>query len=110
MEVLGLPENEYVCLDTKAFDAAISKKQDLINTYNELNTTYDRIVDELMKNWKGKGAAAFKRDAQTVKTNIVGIFDILKIMCDTLTDCREIFSECDTSMGEYNRNPDVESN
>lgn len=102
-----MEDHGYVCLDTKAFDAAIAKKQDLINSYNELNTDYDRIVNNLLRDWKGRGASAFRRDAQTVKTNIVGIFDILKIMCDTLTDCREIFGECDAALGEYNRNPDV---
>lgn len=105
-----MEDRGYICLDTKAFDAAIAKKPDLIASYNELNADYDRIVNNLMKNWKGKGADAFRRDAQTVKTNIVGIFDILKIMCDTLTDCREIFGECDSSLGEYNRNPDIGDN
>lgn len=101
--------NGFVLLDTRAFDAAIAKKQSLINTYNELNTEYDRIVNTLLQNWKGRGAAAFQKDAQTVKTNIVGIFDILKIMCDTLTDCKEIFAECDTALGEYNRNPGADT-
>ena len=72
-----MEDNGYVVLDTKAFDAAIAKKADLINSYNALNTEYDRIVTALLNNWKGKGATAFKKDAQTVKTNIVGIYDIL---------------------------------
>lgn len=102
-----MEDNGYVVLDTKAFDAAIAKKADLINSYNALNTEYDRIVAALLNNWKGKGATAFKKDAQTVKTNIVGIYDILKIMCDTLTDCRSVFAECDSALGEYNRNPET---
>ena len=99
-------DNGYVVLDTKAFDEAIAKKQDLINSYNALNEEYDRIVGNLLSNWKGRGAAAFEKDASTVKTNIVGIFDILKTMCDTLTDCKAVFAECDAALGEYNRNPD----
>lgn len=102
-----MEDNGYVVLDTKAFDAAIAKKADLINSYNALNTEYDRIVTALLNNWKGKGATAFKKDAQMVKTNIVGIYDILKIMCDTLTDCRSVFAECDSALGEYNRNPET---
>lgn len=102
-----MEDNGYVVLDTKAFDAAIAKKANLINSYNALNTEYDRIVASLLNNWKGKGATAFKKDAQTVKTNIVGIYDILKIMCDTLTDCRSVFAECDSALGEYNRNPET---
>lgn len=102
-----MEDNGYIVLDTKAFDAAIAQKEELINAYNALNTEYDRIVATLLNNWKGKGADAFKKDAQTVKTNIVGIYDILKIMCDTLTDCRAVFAECDSGLGEYNRNPET---
>lgn len=104
-----MEDHGYVVYDSKALDAAISKKEDLINSYNEINEEYDRIVSTLLSNWKGKGADAFEKDANTVKTNIVGIYDILRTMCDTLTDCRTIFAECDTSLGEYNRNPDSES-
>ena len=98
-------DNEFVILDTRAFDEVLAKKQDLINSYNAINQEYDRIVAALLENWKGRGATAFQKDAQTVRTNIVGIFDILKTMCDTLQDCKAIFSECDASLGEYNRNP-----
>lgn len=101
-----MSDNGYVLLDTKAFDEAIDRKQDLINSYNSLNQEYDRIVNNLLSNWKGRGAAAFQKDALTVKKNIVGIYDILKTMCDTLTDCKEIFAECDHALGEFNRNPD----
>lgn len=103
-----MSDDAYVVLDTRAFDNAIAKKQDLIRSYNALNQEYDRIVNNLLANWQGRGATAFKKDATTVKTNIVGIFDILKTMCDTLTDCKEIFAECDTALGEYNRNPEAE--
>ena len=101
-----MSNNGFVVLDTKAFDEAIARKQSLIDSYNALNQEYDRIVNNLMANWKGRGAAAFQKDATTVKTNIVGIFDILKTMYDTLSDCKEIFAECDAALGEYNRNPD----
>lgn len=103
-----MADNGYVTLDTRAFDKAIGKKDDLIRKYNEINEEYDRIVSSLLSNWEGRGADAFKEDARTVKTNIVGIYDILRIMCDTLTDCKEVFAECDTSLGEYNRNPKTE--
>ena len=79
-----MKDNGYVVLDTKAFDQALAKKDTLIQSYNELNQEYDRIVNTLLQNWKGRGANAFKKDATTVKTNIVGIFDVLKTMCDTI--------------------------
>lgn len=97
----------YILLDTRAIDAALSQKESLISRYNHINERYDSIVSTLSQNWKGRGATAFLKDAQTVKKNITGIYDILKTMCDVLTDCRTVFSECDTALGEYNQNPDA---
>ncbi len=103
-----MSDNGYVLLDTRVFDEAIEKKEQLLIDYNSLNEDYDAIVKELLQNWKGRGASAFKHDALTVKSNLVGIHDILKTMCDVLSDCKEIFSECDAALGEYNRHPDAE--
>ena len=96
---------EYNVLDTRKIDEAIAMKDDLIKQYDDLNTTYDKIVSDLDNNWKGHGADAFMLDAKTVKQNITGIYDILKTMCDTLVDCKEVFAECDKGLGDYNRNP-----
>lgn len=102
-----MEERRCVTLDTRAFDQAIEKKDSLIKSYQELNERYDGIVSDLLSNWKGKGADAFARDAKTVRANITGIFDILKIMCDTLVDCKAIFLECDQALGTYNRDPNA---
>ncbi|MBQ3941013.1 MAG: hypothetical protein II723_07865 [Oscillospiraceae bacterium] len=97
----------YVVLDTKVFDTVIRQSGPLVQQYREINEEYDEIVRELLDIWKGEGADAFRQDAYTVKSNISGIYDILKIMCDTLTDCRAIFGEADAALGEYNRNMSV---
>lgn len=95
----------YVLLDTKVFDTFIKESSSLTARYREINQQYDDIVRTLLDIWKGQGADAFRADAYTVKNNINGIYDILKTMCDTLTDCRQVFSEADQSLGAYNRNP-----
>lgn len=100
--------SEYVILDTKAFDAFIEQSASLVQRYNTINSTYDEIVKRLLQDWIGEGADSFLDDAKKVKANITGIYDILKIMCDTLTDCRQVFEECDKSLGDYNRNPSGE--
>ncbi|MCR4645629.1 MAG: hypothetical protein K5695_09515 [Oscillospiraceae bacterium] len=100
---------EYVVLDTKAFDAFLAEKDDLLRRYDDINNRYDAIVSTLLDNWVGQGAMAFYSDAKNVKANISGIYDILKIMCDTLTDCRQVFDECDRSLGDFNRNPESSS-
>ncbi len=98
-------KSECVLLDTRAFDDFLNSKDTLLKKYDEINTRYESIVNTLLQDWKGAGAAAFEDDAKMVKANITGIYDILKTMCDTLTDCRKIFEECDKALGEYNRNP-----
>jgi len=103
-----MADNGYNVLDTRAFDAFIAKRESIVNRYNEISNTYDDIVKSLLNNWVGKGAIAFRSDAKRVKANITGIYDILNMMCDTLTDCRQIFDECDRSLGNFNRNPDAE--
>ena len=99
-----MKDNGYVKLDTRSFDRALEKKNRIVESYNNLNKEYDDCVKKLMENWKGSGAEAFQQDALTVKRNIVGIYDILTLMFDTLTDCREIFAECDKGLGDSNRN------
>ena len=94
---------EYRLLDTRKIDEALAQKQTLISDYNALNRAYDVAVERLLENWKGRGAEAFLKDAGTVRANISGICDILRTMCDTLSDCREAFFECDGALGDYNR-------
>lgn len=96
---------EYVKLDTGVFKRVISRKEELISSYDKINEDYDNIVSSLTKIWHGEGSAAFKDDADKVSRNIKGIYDILKTMCDTLVDCERVFAECDLSLEEYNQNP-----
>lgn len=94
----------YNLLDTQAFDNFINSQKSLRERYNSIVNDYNSIVKELLDSWKGKGADAFREDSEKVASNIVGIQDILNTMCDTLRDCRDIFEECDTSLGNTNKN------
>ena len=98
-------EQTYNVLDTKKIQSAISMREGILTKYDKINSEYDRIVKTLLENWKGSGAEAFEKDAKNVKTNLTGVYEILKIMCDTLTDCVSVFQECDAGLGGYNRNP-----
>ena len=98
-------DNEYVLLDTSAFDRAIAQKEKLRYEYRALNNDYDRIVQELSENWKGRGAEAFKKSAKDIRTNIVSLSEILDTMMQTLIDCKTVFEEYDRELGKYNENP-----
>jgi len=100
-----MADGEYILLETKAFDEFISQKENILTRFNDIQEDFDNIKNELLKDWKGKGAEAFEKDAKVVSKNIGGIYDILKIMCDTLTDCREVFEQCDRKLHDYNQNP-----
>lgn len=95
----------YVLLETTAFDEFIEESSSFVTRYNNIREKYDSIVTELINNWQGEGAEAFKKDAERVKLNIGGIYDILKTMCDILQDSKEVFSQCDKGLGDYNREP-----
>lgn len=93
----------YELLDTGAFEKFISSRTQLKERYQEIRDRYNRIVQDLMNGWKGRGAEAFESDTEKIITNITGLQDILATMCDTLQDCRSIFDQCDTSLGSGNR-------
>jgi WXG100 family type VII secretion target len=95
----------FIALDTKAFNAVRDTTDKLVSEYDKIKTDYDSIVNTLLENWKGRGADAFRDDATKVKTNIGGIYDILKTMCDTLKECEEVFAEKDRALGDYTSNP-----
>ncbi len=95
---------EYNMLDTQAFEKFIDLQDSLQARYHNISMAYRKSVQDLLEHWEGLGADAFREDAEKVMANIISIQDILTTMCDTLSDCREIFHECDTSLGNVNRN------
>lgn len=95
---------DYNLLDTRSFESFITSQGKLRQRYSDIQTQYRQIVNELFNHWKGRGAETFREDSEKVMSNLVGISDILSTMCDTLSDCYDIFSECDNSLGSNNRN------
>lgn len=96
--------SDYNLLDTRAFENFINSQEKLKNRYSSIKNQYGQIIKNLTENWKGGGADAFLEDSQKVMINITGIQDILSTMCDILSDCRDVFAECDSSLGTNNRN------
>lgn len=99
----------YNLLDSSAFDEFMESKSSFKKRYADIQKKYSDITKSLAEmmdgryNWQGSGAKAFKQDAEIVSSNLLGISEILNTMCDTLSDCYEIFSECDQSLGKNNR-------
>lgn len=94
--------SDYNLLDVRYIDEFIDKKDAFISKYNELNKRYDKIISQLLEHWKGYGAESFEEDTKKVKENITGIEETLKVMCDTLQDCKSIFEETDKKLKTIN--------
>ena len=95
-----MAEHGYNLLNTGMIQKAVAKRDDILQKYDKINSDYDAIVKKLLDNWKGDGAEAF---------DLTGVYEILKIMCDTLQDCLSVFQECNAGLEEYNRNPKGEN-
>lgn len=98
---------EHTLLDTRAIDKFLDQRASLIKRYQDLDAEYDKIIQSLKQEWKGRGADAFFEDAKNVKSNITGIKEVLNSMCDLLKNCRDIYGETDTSLGKANRDVDA---
>lgn len=93
----------YRVLDTKVIDSVIAQREHWIQSYRDIEESYKNAVSNLLDNWKGRGADAFREDTRAVQRNIASVYDILRTMCDMLADCREVFSQRDKGLGDYNR-------
>jgi len=98
-----MQNQEFILLDTRKFNNFIDSRASLLSEYNRINQRFNSIVQTLSNNWQGQGAEAFTQDVQKVRTNLGGIEDILRTMCDTLIDCRTVFEESDSSLGKANQ-------
>lgn len=96
--------NGFVFLDSSSIEEFISKSADFIERYDTIQNTFNTTVKTLLENWKGRGADAFERDAENIRSNITSLRDILATMTDTLADCLEVITECDMEIGKINRN------
>lgn len=71
-----MAEHGYNLLNTGMIQKAVAKRDDILQKYDKINSDYDAIVKKLLDNWKGDGAEAFEKDAQNVKANLTGVYEI----------------------------------
>lgn len=90
-------------INTEYFNNFIEGMAAILQEYDDISTELDTIISTLKKNWKGKGAVAFFGDVSVVRTNVSGLKDVLQTMCDMVEDCRDVFHECDSVLGEQNQ-------
>ena len=96
---------DYVLHDAALIRAALDQREELLQRYNRIKSDYRSAVKNLLNNWKGEGADAFRQDEAKIGKNIESIYDIMRSMSDMLVDCLTILDEKDKALGEYNANP-----
>lgn len=96
-------ETGFNYLNLAYIDDFIKQREDFTNRYNKIAEDFKNITEKLLENWAGEGADAFRADAQNVGTNLTGIGEMLGLMCDTLSDCGEVFTQVDKAIGEMNK-------
>ena len=98
-----MSNNNGVVIDVATIDKVLAMRNSMLRDLMSVTTQYDRVTAALLKEWKGKGAAAFKKDAESLRVNFASLYDLAKSMFDTLEDVREIYIECDADLAEYCR-------
>ena len=100
--------SKYVCINTKEIDRALY----LLGVKNSRLATllwqYDVIVETVNRNWEGKAADTFVKDAKGIRSNLGDISELLKTLNDIVAECRQVIDACDKSLGEFNRDPQSE--
>ncbi len=100
--------SEYVCINTKEIDRALH----LLSVKNSRLATllwkYDVIVETVNRNWEGKAADTFIKDAKGIRTHLGDISELLKMFNDVVAECREVIEACDKGLGNFNRDPQAE--
>lgn len=100
---------KYVSADITAIARFMEQSPEVIKEFDAIKEKFNSINGELLKNWKGDGAEAYKYETDHILENIGGIKDILDgINNSAIKSIRDEYSKLDEELGEFNRNPKTE--
>ena len=98
--------SEFVSADLEIVANFMTKSQELITEFDNIKKEYERINEELLKDWEGHGADAYKKETDHILENIGGIKDVLDgINNGVLNDIKNQYDKLDEELGEFNQNP-----
>jgi len=87
-------------LDTVEFNATVSRYEAHIKEFKGIVEEVNKIGDELLENWKGKGANAFEKDSGQVKLNLKDISEIMYDLRDALVNAETEYLKSDLAMAK----------
>lgn len=101
--------SDFVLADISKISKFEKDSAEAIAEFNSIIEKFNSINSILLGKWKGEGADAYKTETDHILENIGGIKDILdSINNGAVKDIKEIYTQLDNELGEYNQNPQSE--
>ena len=101
--------NAFISADTSIFAQFKKDSDDAIETFKKIKNDFNDINTELLKNWKGKGADAYKKETNHILENVGGIKDVLDSINEgAVTTVQEYYDKLDEELAAFNMNPSGE--
>ena len=89
--------------DLGKYQDFITKKETIKKEFAAIKREFSKINTELLKNWKGSGAASYRSYSSHVMDNIGGISDVLDTISDNLlVDVLNYYNELDDALHDMN--------
>ena len=101
-----MADNLFVSADIGKIEQFERDSAEVIREFNAIRTEFEDINSTLLRNWQGEGADAYKDETDHVLEKIGGLEDVLKAINESVfNDIKEIYTNLDNELGEFNRNP-----
>ena len=100
---MGDPKQDGLNLvDTRSFHTFLEKQAEFLEKYRQIDTDYHTAVAELLADWEGKGADAFRADVGQVEKQLWSLLDVMETVTSILVDTEEAFDGADQASAQAN--------
>lgn len=96
----------FVSADISKISKFMTDSEDVIKEFDEIKEKFNTINSTLLDKWKGEGADVYKTETDHILENIGGIKDTLDgINNGAVKSIKDEYTNLDTQLAEFNRNP-----
>ena len=97
-------QNGLNLVDTRSFHVFLEKQAEFLKKYRQIDTDYHAAVEELLADWEGKGADAFRADVRQVEKKLLSLLDVMETVTSVLVDPEDAFDTTDQASAHANQN------
>lgn len=102
--------DDYVYADLVLFEKFKNDSADAISEFKQIKTDYETLNTNLMKQWKGQGAEAYKLQADHIMENIGDFETNLNTLNEEVVQViLDEYSKVDEELAAINLNPEKAS-